>query len=188
MQLRQIFIFFCAVMQTACGGAGVDEIPKTGVAISHMLGNWANINPNPNCILITASNGSPLRLKEGPMRLTTQTYQESFTYHAADDVTCANVITLEIQTYTVTWSAPTSSLTKAGAVRAVIDGPTITYNELPELESLQPTGNSLKALFYSAESIFESRFSVLTTVLDQDGYPLGTDLPSFSYAVYSSGN
>lgn len=187
MSVRQLLNIFLLSQLCACGSGGVDEIPQPTAFLPPLLANWVTTHPTrqPNCELVTTLDGRTLLSKEGPISVTARAYYETFYLYALQDTTCSDVQDFEVQTYTVAWSGPISADTPPGAVRATLTGPTITYEEVPAFIGSAASSSVKKALFRVENGVFKSWFSTLTSALDAQGYPLGTDLPARSYTPYN---
>ena len=159
-----------------CGGGGTDPIEIPKLSLNPFLGAWYNIAPNPVCAFDAVTNSY---LKEGPAVLATNYYSESYLYFS--NVDCTNLTGASKSKYSIEWSAPTSSQTKNGAIRARIFHPfyTVAGNLLPPTITEDPSV-SYKILFFVTGNRLKSYFDVVTAPLDldSDAYPLGNAAPN----------
>jgi hypothetical protein len=175
---RTIALWLSLVLGGCGAGGDVNQIATTGVSITQFIGLWRNNNPDPVCQ--PSSTGG--YYSEGIMRLTGETYIETYDFYS--DSNCTNYVGAVVNIFKVSWSLPTSNDTKSGAVRAVISNPTYTTTGqlLPPAVTSDPSV-SYKVLFYVENNGLSSYFDVVTPsqLLDADGYPLGLNQPLFTY-------
>jgi hypothetical protein len=171
--MRKLLLIFGLVsLLGGCGGGGTDPIEIPKLSIDPFLGTWSNIAPNPVCAFDAHSNSY---LKEGPAVLATNYYSESYLYFS--DANCTNLTGASKSTFSIEWSAPTSSQTKNGAIRARIFHP--FYTVAGNLLDPTPTDNpsvAYKALFSVTGNRLQSYFN-----LDAADYPLGNSAADYEY-------
>lgn len=180
--IRNLINLLLLLSLASCGGGGTDEIPIPKTSITSLLSIWTNLAPDPNCISVTLDDNSLRRQKEGPLLIVNDKYIESYLYYEANDTSCTTITGGEIHTFSIEWSAPTSTQTKNGAVRAIIRGFTTTTFLNYSLNPIPINDVAYKALFYVEDGILNSYFDVATPNLDNEGYPLGNDTPLFRYS------
>jgi hypothetical protein len=182
--IKKIINLLLLLSLASCGGGGggTDEIPIPKTSITSLLSIWTNLAPDPDCISVTLGDNTLRRQKEGPLLIIDNRYIESYLYYDDNDTSCTTITGGEIHTFSIEWSAPTSTQTKNGAVRAIIRGYTTNTFWNFSLNPIPINDVTYKVLFYVENGILNSYFDVVTPNLDDEGYPLGTDAPLFRYS------
>jgi hypothetical protein len=175
---RTIALWLTLVLGGCGAGGDVNQIATTGLSITQFVGIWQNNNPNPVCQPSVIGG----YYSEGVTRLTGETYIETYDYYT--DSNCTTYLGSTVNIFDISWSIPTSSATKTGAMRAVISN--LRYSATGEIRASEVAPDpsiSYKVLFYVENNGLSSYFDVVTPsqLLDADGYPLGLDQPLFTY-------